>query len=222
MDDVYTAMYKLGYKTEQINDVFRIYGNITEVDESLLDSLGITVEDVARLVGKLKDETDKGTESFKAYGDEAEKSAEKVAKSWGTSLAEIAASKSLPSGEGRLSLTEYIGSTEGTAEVYGRMAEGGVSKQQAISDMQKEVYGFGLPGYATGGIVPGPIGAPQLATVHGGETIIPANESMGGVTVNFTQPVFFDREDTMNKFVDMISKGIDRKQRLRFGGAYSG
>ena len=77
-------------------------------------------------------------------------------------------------------------------------------------------------GYATGGIVPGPIGMPQLATVHGGETIIPANESMGNVVVNFTQPVFFDREDTMNRFVDMISRGIDRKQRLRFGGAYSG
>jgi len=78
-----------------------------------------------------------------------------------------------------------------------------------------------VKGYATGGIIPGPIGAPQLAMVHGGERIIPANEGVG-VTVNFTQPVFFDREDTMNRFVDMISKGIDRKQRLRFGGAYSG
>jgi len=79
-----------------------------------------------------------------------------------------------------------------------------------------------IKGYATGGIVPGAIGQPQLAVVHGGETIIPANESMGGVTVNFTQPVFFDREDTMNRFVDKISKAIDRKQRLRFGGAYNG
>jgi hypothetical protein len=69
-------------------------------------------------------------------------------------------------------------------------------------------------GFASGGIVPGPVGAPILATVHGGETIIPANESMGNVVVNFTQPVFFDREDTMNRFVDMISKGIDRKYRL--------
>jgi len=219
MDDVYTAMYRLGYKTEQINDVFRIYGDVTEVDEALLDSLGITAEEVARLVGKLKDETDKGTEAFKAYGDEAEKSAEKVAASWGATLAEIKATKE---GGGKASLTEYIGSKEGTAEVYGRMEEGGISKREAISDMQKEVYGFGLPGYASGGVVPGPIGAPQLATVHGGETIIPANESMGGVVVNFTQPVFFDREDQMNRFVDMISKGIDRKQRLRFGGAYSG
>lgn len=30
-----------------------------------------------------------------------------------------------------------------------------------------------LPAYAAGGVVPGPIGAPQLAVVHGGETITP-------------------------------------------------
>jgi len=76
--------------------------------------------------------------------------------------------------------------------------------------------------FATGGVVPGAIGQPVLATVHGGETIIPANESMGSIVINFTQPVFFDREDTMNRFVDMIRKGIDRSQRLRFGGAYAG
>jgi len=79
-----------------------------------------------------------------------------------------------------------------------------------------------IHGYATGGIVPGPIGAPILATVHGGETIIPANESMGGVTVNISGPLFMEREDQMNQLVDKISKGIDRKQRLRFGGAYNG
>ena len=79
-----------------------------------------------------------------------------------------------------------------------------------------------LGSYQTGGIVPGPIGMPQLAVVHGGETVTPANESGGSIIINFTQPVFFDREDTMNKFVDMIRKGIQRQDRLRFGGAYNG
>jgi len=78
-----------------------------------------------------------------------------------------------------------------------------------------------VKGYATGGIVPGPIGAPVLATVHGGETIIQANESMG-MTVNISGPLFMEREDQMNQLVDKIRKGIDRSQRLRFGGAYSG
>lgn len=37
----------------------------------------------------------------------------------------------------------------------------------------------GLLGFATGGIVPGPIGAPQLAVVHGGESITPPGQSGG-------------------------------------------
>lgn len=45
-----------------------------------------------------------------------------------------------------------------------------------------------IPGFATGGVVPGPFGAPMLAMVHGGETIIPAGSSGGGggtTVVNF-------------------------------------
>ena len=75
-----------------------------------------------------------------------------------------------------------------------------------------------IPEFQSGGIVP----STGLAMVHGGETIIPANEGLSNITIQFTQPVFFDREDTMNKFVDMIRKGIQRQDRLRFGGAYSG
>ncbi|MBU2249695.1 MAG: hypothetical protein KKD77_23310, partial [Gammaproteobacteria bacterium] len=90
------------------------------------------------------------------------------------------------------------------------VSEGGGSSGSSSPDV--------LDSKATGGYIPQT--GPYL--LHQGETVIPANESMGNVQVNFTQPVFFDREDTMNKFVDMISKGIDRKQRLRFGGAYNG
>ncbi len=78
-----------------------------------------------------------------------------------------------------------------------------------------------LGSYQQGGIVPGPIGAPQLAMVHGGESITPAGES-GGITINFTQPLFLEREDQMNQLVDKIRKGIQRQDRLRFGGAYNG
>jgi hypothetical protein len=82
-------------------------------------------------------------------------------------------------------------------------------------------YGPNLPGYANGGIVT----QPTLAMIgeSGPEAIVPlSGGSMGGLTINFTQPVFFDREDTMNRFVDMIRKGIQRQDRLRFGGAYGG
>jgi hypothetical protein len=39
----------------------------------------------------------------------------------------------------------------------------------------------GLKGYASGGIVPGPVGVPTLAIVHGGESITPAGR--GGLTL---------------------------------------
>ena len=123
-------------------------------------------------------------------------------------------------------------------ETYGSIARyvEAVAKEvpQYLSDELHTAFGVGEQGvvktvespyageYATGGVVPGTIGQPMLATVHGGETIIPANESMGNVVVNFTQPVFFDREDTMNRFVQMIRSGIQRQDRLRFGGAYNG
>lgn len=32
-----------------------------------------------------------------------------------------------------------------------------------------------LPGFDTGGVVPGPVGAPRLAVVHGGETVVPTH-----------------------------------------------
>ncbi len=42
-----------------------------------------------------------------------------------------------------------------------------------------------VPGFAEGGLVPGALGAPMLAMVHGGETVIPAGGGAGGgITVN--------------------------------------
>ncbi len=45
-------------------------------------------------------------------------------------------------------------------------------QQQLIATSPK------IPGFAMGGIVPGPLGFPTLATVHGGETVIPTGEHM--------------------------------------------
>uniref|UniRef100_A0A6M3KDW0 Putative tail tape measure protein n=1 Tax=viral metagenome TaxID=1070528 RepID=A0A6M3KDW0_9ZZZZ len=261
MDDVYTSMYKLGYKTEQINDVFRRYGDVTEVDEVLLDKLGITAEDVARLVGKLKDETDKGTESLKKYGEEAQRANDAVSKTFANlAAARVGATTGGATGSpiseadfdaiynARQAAVSEVMAKEGISrqaalalvepETYGSVAKyvEAVAREapQYLSDKLHTAYGVGPQGvvktvkspyvgeYATGGVVPGTIGAPALATVHGGETIIPANESMGGVTVNISGPLFMEREDQMNQLVDKIRKGIQRQDRLRFGGAYNG
>ncbi len=88
---------------------------------------------------------------------------------------------------------------------------------------RKELYGF-----QHGGIITQPTMAllgEQAPAIR--EAVISETDwgEIGGksnVTINFTQPVFFDREDTMNKFVNMIRKGIQRQDRIRFGGAYNG
>lgn len=67
-----------------------------------------------------------------------------------------------------------------------------------------------IPGFATGGIVPGSIGKPMLAVVHGGEQVIP-NGGQAGITFNVG--TINDRSDA-----DYILRRIDRNQQLEGRG----
>lgn len=70
--------------------------------------------------------------------------------------------------------------------------------------------------FDTGGVVPGPIGAPQLAMVHGGETILPTHKggfAGGTINVNFNNPTFID-EQMAEKVGDQFAKLL--KRELRF------
>jgi len=49
----------------------------------------------------------------------------------------------------------------------------------AWNNLKSRAHNLGIPGFQVGGVVPGPIGAPVLATVHGGETISPNGRSGG-------------------------------------------
>ena len=42
-----------------------------------------------------------------------------------------------------------------------------------------------IPGFAMGGVVPGPLGSPQLILAHGGETVIPPGQNSLSVVQNF-------------------------------------
>ncbi len=203
IDDVYQAMFRLGFKTEDIRKGFLMFGRDSNYTQMLLSEFGLTAEQVAGVLGKLKDTTDKNAESFKKMGDAAKEAADKALQ---------AAAATVPGGGFVTPWGVIIG--------RGERALG----PGDVGNRQEYIGGQGLTGrkFASGGVVTQP--TMGLIGEAGPEAVIPLNEagSMGGITVNFTQPVFFDREDTMNRFVDMISKGIDRKQRLRFGGAYSG
>jgi hypothetical protein len=71
--------------------------------------------------------------------------------------------------------------------------------------------GPGLPGsYQSGGIVPGPIGAPQLAIVHGGEQIIP----VGGTTHNTTHNIGGNTYNVNNPLAAAILAANDMRRRF--------
>lgn len=67
-------------------------------------------------------------------------------------------------------IEEVIGAVDKVTSKLGSLPGGGIIKGAAS-----------LFGYAEGGTVPGPVGAPQLAIVHGGEVVVPPNQvtSMG-------------------------------------------
>jgi len=71
----------------------------------------------------------------------------------------------------------------------------------------------GSLGFAEGGIVPGPVGAPVPAIVHGGETIIPVGKSAGGIVININGGVYLD-EDSAEKIGDKIIQKL--RSNIRF------
>jgi len=69
----------------------------------------------------------------------------------------------------------------------------------------------GYQAYAKGGVVPGPIGEPQLAMVHGGEVILPP-KSIPSVTI--TGNNFYVRDD---RDIELIAERLVSKIYLRTG-----
>ena len=69
-----------------------------------------------------------------------------------------------------------------------------------------------IPSFATGGIVGGAIGEPQLALVHGGEMISPPGAS--GITNNFSISQLIVREEAD---IQRIARELYRMQQVRYG-----
>ncbi|KKK60503.1 hypothetical protein LCGC14_3023700, partial [marine sediment metagenome] len=61
----------------------------------------------------------------------------------------------------------------------------GQSVLDLLARLKAEALQWYGPGFQHGGVVPGPLGAPQMAMVHGGETITPPGKT-GGMTLNLT------------------------------------
>ena len=117
---------------------------------------------------------------------------------------------------------ETIGSIIAKINQFIGAIDQAVSKFRSFTGMQAGASlnpfspSFKLPGFATGGVVPGAAGQAQLAVVHGGERVIPVGRSVaggagGGVIINITGT--FLSEDAAMGMADIM---IDRlKLELR-------
>jgi hypothetical protein len=68
------------------------------------------------------------------------------------------------------------------------------------------LHGAGIPGFAEGGIVPGPIGAPMLAIVHGGETVTPPGRAGATYNINVAVPVGANQAEVGRQLVAAIQE----------------
>lgn len=103
-------------------------------------------------------------------------------------------------------------------------AKGFFSTMEKISSFSRQAIGAvtgwsalkwtaGKLGFQKGGIVPGPIGEPMSAIVHGGETIIPAGKFGGGITINIMGGNYLSR-DAATMFGKEIANELKRDLKL--------
>lgn len=110
---------------------------------------------------------------------------------------------------------QYGLSTEATPDISDRqLKEWGMETRDMTS--QQDAYAREFMGFATGGIVPGPIGAPQLAVVHGGEEVLtPAQRSAGGI-MNHTGTITVKGVSNAGELIgiaEILADNISRNDR---------
>lgn len=99
-------------------------------------------------------------------------------------------------------------------ETFNQMFGGAFKQFRNIGPLMNQ--GNGVSHFAEGGTVPGAIGQPQLAVVHGGETVIPYGRGMGASTViNLTlqyNPLISmaDRYEAEQKLLPFIESALRR------------
>jgi hypothetical protein len=119
-------------------------------------------------------------------------------------------------------LFEEIWGGVGDFEVFKKGIESGkIGIPSALMDewahILDELAGLGELG--AGGIVTSPMAA--IIGEKGPEAVIPLDRAgaMGGVTVNFTDLVVLDNEESINRLARKIYELSEREQRFQFGGA---
>lgn len=104
---------------------------------------------------------------------------------------------------------------ESAGSAIGSAISGIISHIPGAGVIKNALHAIHIPGFAFGGTVPGPTGAPMLAVVHGGERIIPTAHAhaaaAGGVTYltqNITISTKADARDVRDALVSLANKGF--------------
>jgi TP901 family phage tail tape measure protein len=115
---------------------------------------------------------------------------------------------SLKKGEDRLA--SFIGLAKQVAGFLPSLA-GGIGG--ITSNILSKAAAAVLPHFDQGGVVPGPVGAPMLAVVHGGETVIPTSGGSGGIVVNITGNSIGSNVD-IRYLADQVGREVMRSLRM--------
>lgn len=109
-------------------------------------------------------------------------------------------------------LNEWTGASSTTS--IGSGVVSAVSGSNPVLGGIMSAVGAMLPKFATGGVVGGALGMPQLAVVHGGETVVPAGGGAGGIVVNVGGNMFLD-DNAAEYFGDKLVNIL--KNQIRIG-----
>lgn len=86
-----------------------------------------------------------------------------------------------------------------------------LGKIPGVEGLGNLIGGIRLPGFATGGIVPGPVGSPMLAIVHGGEMVTPAGHAGAVINIYVTgNTMLADDESTARRLARELKPYIDQ------------
>ena len=118
--------------------------------------------------------------------------------SWTTALSKVFIAIDKVEG----AMRKVKGVAEGAKEKIGGAFSGGWRGEKNIK---------GIPFFQEGGVVPGPVGEPTPAIVHGGETIIPAGQSGSTFNFDFSGAFIGNIEDFKRQLVDLMNRESELK-----------
>ncbi len=188
MEDVYGYLLKIGKSSNEVIEIYKEFGTDTSRLTELLNSQGISLRNVAWLYGNLAEVTNDAIEKEKKYKQALIESTQ----------AEIERAIAMQDSMGKrfgLSEDNYSISRDIALQKYtGYLNNPALQNILNSQGLEAWASAINLGNYDSGGVVPGNIGQPQLAMVHGGEEILTPEQRGQGNTYIVNGSVLVKKE----------------------------